>query len=327
MSAPQPQPRPRPRRRPAPRAPRAGRALPYLFLLPALAAELLVHLVPMAVGVVMSLFRVTVYEIRNWTSAPGPTLANYRVAVDFQGPIGSALLSSFAVTLAFTALVVAGSWLIGFTAAVLLHGSFRGSGLLRTLFLVPYALPVYASVITWSFMLQRDTGMVNALLVDELHLTGERPFWLIGGHAFWSLVAVDLWRSWPFALLTLTAGLQTVPDDLYEAAALDGAGLLRQLRTITLPALAPVNRVLVIVLFLWTFNDFTTPYTLFGRSAPPAADLISIHIYQASFITWNFGLGSAMSVLLLVFLLVAVGLLLLAGRLLRRRPATGAAAP
>jgi len=60
----------------------------------------------------------------------------------------------------------------------------------------------------------------------------------------------------------------------------------------------------VLVLFLWSFNDFTTPYVLFGQSAPPDADLISIHIYQSSFVTWNFGLGSAMSVLLLLFLLV-----------------------
>jgi multiple sugar transport system permease protein len=68
--------------------------------------------------------------------------------------------------------------------------------------------------------------------------------------------------------------------------------------------LRPVNRVLILVLFLWTFNDFTTPYTLFGKSAPHQADLISIHIYQSSFVTWNFGTGSAMSVLLLGFLLV-----------------------
>ncbi|MFB7509031.1 sugar ABC transporter permease, partial [Streptomyces broussonetiae] len=65
------------------------------------------------------------------------------------------------------------------------------------------------------------------------------------------------------------------------------------------------------VLFLWTFNDFNTPYVLFGRSAPDAADLISVHIYQASFVTWNFGTGSAMSVLLLLFLLVVTGTYLL----------------
>ena len=105
----------------------------------------------------------------------------------------------------------------------------------------------------------------------------------------------------------MTAGLQSIPGDLYEAATLEGAGMMGQIRWVTLPLLASVNRVLVLVLFLWTFNDFTTPYTLFGQSPPRQADLISIHIYQTSFGTWNFGEGSAMSVVLLLFLLVVTG--------------------
>ena len=82
-----------------------------------------------------------------------------------------------------------------------------------------------------------------------------------------------------------------------------------------MPSLHPINRVLVLVLFLWTFNDFNTPYILFGDSAPAPANLISIHIYQSSFVTWNFGTGSAMSVLLLLFLLVVTaGYLLVTSR-------------
>jgi multiple sugar transport system permease protein len=107
------------------------------------------------------------------------------------------------------------------------------------------------------------------------------------------------------------AGLQNVPGELYEAAAIDGAGFWRRLRSVTLPLLRPVNQVLVLVLFLWTFNDFNTPYVLFGGAAPREADLISIHIYQNSFVTWNFGLGSAMSVALLLFLLVVTALYLI----------------
>jgi multiple sugar transport system permease protein len=76
--------------------------------------------------------------------------------------------------------------------------------------------------------------------------------------------------------------------------------------------LRPVNVVLVLVMFLWTFNDFNTPFVLFGSTAqPPAGDLISFHIYNASFLTWNFGYGSAMSVMLLIFLLIVTGAYLL----------------
>ncbi len=279
-------------------------ATPYLMLLPALVMELAVHLIPMVVGVWMSLKGLTQFYVRNWSAAPFTGLANYRVAVDLHGPVGTDLLHSLGVTTAYTVLSVGLSWLLGTAAAVLLQRPFRGRGLIRTLFLTPYALPAYAAVITWSFLLQRDTGLLNHVIVDDLHLAGHRPFWLIGGNSFASLVAVSVWRTWPFALLCLTAGLQTIPDELYEAAAIDGAGFGRQVRTITLPMLGAVNKVLILVLVLWTFNDFNTPYVLFGKSAPRPSDLIPVHIYQSSFITWNFGLGSAMSVLLLLFLLL-----------------------
>jgi multiple sugar transport system permease protein len=308
---------PEPARRPRRRRGAKPRLTPYLFLLPALALELLVHVVPIAVGIWMSLRGLTLFFLRNWSAAPYTGLRNYRTALNVDGAAGRDLLHSLWVTVAFTVLSVGLAWLLGITAAVLLQKPFRGRGLLRTVFLTPYALPAYAAVITWGFLFQHDNGLVNHVLVDQLHARADRPFWLIGGNSFTALVVVSVWRTWPFALLCLTAGLQTVPPELYEAAAIDGAGFGRQLREITLPMLRPVNQVLVLVLFLWTFNDFNTPYVLFGKSAPHAADVISMHIYQSSFVTWNFGLGAAMSVLLLGFLL-AVTAVYLAGTRRRR---------
>jgi multiple sugar transport system permease protein len=283
--------------------------------------ELAVHVIPMLVGVWMSLLELTQFHIRNWSTAPFAGLSNYRVTLNLNSVAGRDLLNSFWVTIAYTTLSVGLSWVLGTAAAVFLQRPFRGRALLRTLFLTPYALPVYAAVITWSFLFQRDTGLVNHVLVDQLGLVDHRPFWLIGGNSFVALLVVSVWRSWPFAFLCLMAGLQNIPEELYEAAVIDGAGFWRRLQYVTLPMLRPVNRVLVLVLFLWTFNDFNTPYLLFGGSAPKAADLISIHIYKSSFITWNFGTGSAMSVVLLLFLLVVTGLYLLvtSGALLTRR--------
>ncbi|MGG7569916.1 carbohydrate ABC transporter permease [Streptomyces sirii] len=289
---------------------RAG--LPYLLLLPALVLELLVHLVPMVIGIVMSFKELTQFHIGNWGLAPWKALGNYRVTVDLDAPVGAALLHSFWITCAFSMLSVGLCWLLGTTAAIMLQENFRGRGLLRTVFLTPYALPVYAAVITWAFMFQKDNGLVNHVLHDQLGLTDGRPFWLLGGNSFLALLVVAVWKTWPFAFLVVMAGLQNIPKDLYEAAALDGAGMVRQIRRITLPSLRPVNQVLVLVLFLWTFNDFNTPFVLFGKAAPEAADLLSIHIYQSSFVTWNFGTGSAMSVLLLLFLLVVTAGYLLA---------------
>lgn len=288
---------------------RAG--LPYLLLLPAVCFELLVHVVPMVVGSLMSFKRLTEFFIRDWSGAPDAGLDNYRFALDFNGAIGRNLLHSFWVTCSFTVLTVALSWLIGTGAALLLQDPFRGRGLLRAYFLVPYALPAYTAAITWEFMFQRDTGLVNRLLVHDLHLFGNAPFWLIGPNSFYALVATAVWRTWPFAFLVVTAGLQNIPGELYEAAAIDGAGIWQRIRLITLPQLRPVNQVLVLVLFLWNFNDFNTPFTLFGNVPPPQADLLSLQIYDTSFQNWNFGSGSAMSVLLLLFLLLVTTVYLL----------------
>jgi len=301
--------------RPRPTRPRGARirriGLPYLLLAPALAFELLIHLVPMIAGVFISFKALTQLYLANWQHAPWAGLGNYQIAVNFHAAVGQTLLHSFVVTCAFTVLAVSMSWLFGTAAAILAQDRFRGRGVLRALFLTPYALPVYASVITWSFMFQYNNGLVNHLVHDELGITSKPTFWLLGDNSFYALVIVSVWRNWPFAFLVVMAGLQTIPRELYEASAIDGAGVWQQMRRVTMPSLGAINQVLVLVLFLWTFNDFTTPYVLFGNAAPQAADVISIHIYQASFLTWNFGEGSAMSVLLLLFLLLVTGVYLL----------------
>ena len=286
-------------------------ATPYLLVLPAVVLELLIHIIPMLVGIWMSFIQLTQFFIANWSQAPFVGLGNYKVALNFSSSIGEALFHSFTVSILYTLIVVGLAWLFGMSAAAVLQNGFRGRGGLRTLFLVPYSLPIYAGVITWSFMLQRDNGLVNHVLVNNLHILGSSPFWLIGNNAFFSMAIVALWRSWPFAFLMIMAGMQSIPDEVYQAASVDGASIWQQLRHITLGMLRPVNVVLILMLFLWTFNDFNTPFVLFGATPPPSADLISIHIYDNSFINWNFGLGAAMSVLLLLFLLVVTGTYLL----------------
>jgi multiple sugar transport system permease protein len=287
---------------------RAKRWLPYALVAPAIVFELLIHIVPMLTGIWISFVQLTKFFIANWGAAPFAGIHNYAVALDFNQAIGKSLLNSFLITVAFTVLVVGISWVVGMAAAVALQRPFAGRGIFRTVFLIPYALPLYASIIAWKFMFQQQTGAINHILVDQLHLVSKAPFWLIGNNAFVAVVIVAIWRLWPFAFLMLMAGLQSIPADVYEASAVDGARPFRQWRSITLPMVRSVNVTLVLVMFLWTFNDFNTPYVLFGSTAqPPAADLISFHIYNSSFITWNFGSGAAMSVMLLLFLLLVTG--------------------
>jgi multiple sugar transport system permease protein len=273
-----------------------GRRLPYILIAPAIAFELLIHVIPLLSGIGISFLQLNQYTLRNWAHAPWVGFKNYDLGLDLSGPIGRGLVHSFELSVAFTALVVAFAWALGMAGAVLVSTEFRGHRWFRTLFLIPYAMPVYVAVIAWSFMLDRDNGALNALI-------GAHPFWLLGTNAFWSVVMTTVWRLWPFAFLMTLAGMQNIPRELYEAAAVDGASPFRQWRSITLPLLRPVTGVLVLILFLWTFNEFNTPYVLYGQAPPNAADLLSLHIYVNSFVNLNFGLGSAMSVLLLAFLM------------------------
>jgi multiple sugar transport system permease protein len=292
------------------------RWLPYALIAPAVVFELLIHFTPMITGIWISFLQLTSYSIANWTAAPFAGIGNYQIAVSASNQQGAALLNSFAITCGFTVIVVGLSWTFGMSAAVALQRTFRGRAIFRTVFLVPYAIPMYAGIIAWKFIFQQQTGVLNQIL-NFLHLASptNEPFWLIGPNAFGSVVVVAIWRTWPFAFLMLMAGLQTINEDLYEASALDGAKPFRQWRAITLPELGAVNRVLVLVLFLWTFNDFNDPAILFGEGQPASGDLISFHIYNNSFLNLNYGFGAAMSTLLLLFLLVvSVAYLLIVNR-------------
>lgn len=284
-----------------------NRWTPYLLILPAILLELLIHVIPMVVGIWMSFIQLTQFFITNWAKAPFVGWGNFKIALDFNTTQGGQLIQSFGVTLAFTILVVGISFFLGMAASIVLQRSFHGRGILRTLFLIPYALPAYAGIITWKFIFQRDNGLLNELLVNNLHVTDQAPFWLIGGNAFFSVVLVSIWQQWPFAFLMTMAGMQAIPDDVYEAARIDGASIWQQIRYITLGMMRPVNSVLLLLLFLWTFREFNTPFVLFGAVPPASVNLLTINIYSNSFINWNFGLGSAMSVLLMLFLVVVAG--------------------
>lgn len=305
------------RRPPRQRRKLPGGWLPYVLIAPAVVFELAVHIIPMLVGVAIAFLRLTQLYLRNWTSAPFAGLENFRVGLDPSNAIGASLLSSAGITLAFTVLSVGVSWALGMLAAVLLNTTFRGRGIIRTLFLIPYALPAYVVVLAWGFMFNQRDGAVNSILVDDLHLLGAKPFWLLGGtNSFIAIVVVHTWKLWPFAFLMLLAAMQNINDDVYEAAALDGATMWSAFRQITLGMIRPANTVLLLVMSLWTFNEFNTPYLLFGSAPPASARLISEQIYINSFRNFNFGLGAAMSVLLLVAL---VGVSLLYLRLVNRK--------
>lgn len=280
------------------------RIFPYALIAPASVMELLIHIIPMILGVCIAFLGLTQLTIGNWTEAPFVGMENFIEGLDPAGAIGSQFYAALLRTVAYTLISLALAWALGMFGAVLLTSKVRGRGFLRTLFLTPYALPQYVGAIAWAFMFNQSDGAVNRFLVDDLGILDDRPFWLLGDNAFWVLVIVTVWQFWPFAFLMLLAALQNIPTDVYEAAAMDGASTWKQFTTITLPMIRQANLVMLLILGLWIFNQFNIPYVLFGSGSPDEAMLVSPLIYEQSFNYWNFGLGGAMSTLLLVLLLV-----------------------
>ncbi|GAA0993907.1 carbohydrate ABC transporter permease [Subtercola frigoramans] len=290
---------------PAPPRRRSRRnLLPYLLVLPALIAELSIHIIPMFLGIYTSFIRLNQVSIRNWIAAPFVGLENYMRGLDPAGAIGSQFFETLLRTIVYTILVVGLSWMLGTAAAYYLSTNFRGRAFFRTFFLIPYAIPAFVGVIAWAFIFNQRDGLVNSVLVDQLHIVSDRPFWLVGPGAFFVIVVVSVWSLWPFAFLLQLAALQSVPAEVHEAASLDGAGRMKTFFRVTLPMIRASNVVLILLMFLASFNQFNVPFVLFGISSPKEAQLISPLIYQFSFGTWNFGLGAAVSTLLLVFLVI-----------------------
>lgn len=278
--------------------------LGLLLIVPAAMLELVIHIIPMMIGGWIAFHDLDQRHIRNWTQAPFVALDNFTRGLDPGTATGAEFFATAGRTALYVVIVLAFTWVLGMAAAVFLSSSFRGRGILRTLFLVPYAIPMYVGCIAWAFMFNQRDGMVNTLLSD-LGLIDENPFWLIGDNAFFALVVVSIWSYWPFAFLMLLAALQNVPQEAYEAAALDGASNWRQFWHITLPMVSSANGALILLMGLWLFNQFTVPFVLFGPASPEQAMLVSPLIFSNSFLQWDFGLGGAMSLLLLLALLAA----------------------
>jgi multiple sugar transport system permease protein len=154
-------------------------------------------------------------------------------------------------TAVFTFASITAQYVIGLALAVFFQRSFRLSATLRALFLVPWLLPVIVSGTTWQWMMNPDNGVLNSFL----GLFGVDPvWWLNSAHSLMSVTVANIWLGIPFNLVILYSGLQNIPTDLYEAAALDGAGPWRQFRSVTMPLLRPVSLITLLLGLVYTLK-------------------------------------------------------------------------
>jgi len=200
---------------------------------------------------------------------------------------------------------------IGLGAALILNEEFRGRGLLRTIAIVPWMLPPLVNGFMWSWILNGDYGALNGLLY-QLRLISGYHHWLASPNAqlFWVAVA-QVWTRFPFAMVVLLAGLQSIPQDVVEAARVDGARPLQVFRSVMFPMLLPAFTVALAVEFIVTFQIFDVVWSLTaggaaGQVINPFTKTVMIMDYEVVFRNLDIGLGSAVAYLILL-LSMAVG--------------------
>lgn len=280
--------------------------LPYLLVLPLLLWILVTVLVPV-VDVVAESLRNTTYV---GTAGKFVGLGNY-LSVLKDKNYWTAWSKSLVWLVGCTALQT----LLAFATALILNGTGRLRTIARTWTVIPWIIPTIVVSIMWQWIFNSSYGILNSVLL-QLGLISA-PINFFGGEmALGTLILINVWHWFPFTTIIILAGLATIPDELYESAAVDGASRLAQFRYITLPGLSRVTFALTVIGTLWCFNIFDIIYITTEGGPLNLTTTVPVYIYREAFKNYKIGRSSAASIITAAFLLL---LALLLSRLSRPR--------
>jgi multiple sugar transport system permease protein len=283
-----------PRRRPARPDRRGDLGFAVVLVLPGLALFLAIVAYPLIASIVSGFFKQSLV-------VPGRSyvgLHNFRTVLD--NNFWPDLQRTVIFTLGATAL----PFVLGLGLALALNVHIRGRAVLRGLFLVPWVVPSVVVSFLWLWIFNANYGVLNGLLL-KLHLIDSSVAWL--GQPSTAMIAVIVaksWASFPWMMVMLLAGMQTVPGELYEAAAMDGAGSVRRFFSITVPHLRPIAGIVLLLEFIWNFQHFDTIYVLTGGGPAKATTTLAVDLYQTAFTGFDVGKAGALGALWMVILLV-----------------------
>ncbi len=267
------------------------------LLAPALLVILAVVLFPFVFNVILSFSNANLYHIRDWRLIG---FAQY-VSVFKQDLFWSILLK----TVVWTLVNIVFHVVIGVFLAVVLHQKFiRGKSAWRIALILPWALPQYISALTWRGMFNYEYGAVNLIITKYLHLTPVQ--WLTSPfEAFLAIIITNIWLGFPFMMVIALGGLQSIPDELYEAADVDGASKWFQFWNITAPLLRPVMIPAITLGTIWTFNNINVVWLVSNMGEPADSTHILVsYVYKAAFNMYRFGWAAALSVVIFAILFI-----------------------
>ena len=219
------------------------------------------------------------------------------------------------VSIYYTVFGTAGALLIGMFTAQIVNKSFKGRPFIRGLLLFPYVSPVIAVAFSWVILFDPYSGIVNSLLIQmeviekPINFFGQKytPISVFGYEfnfplALSMVIIFEIWRYFPLSFLFILARIQSIPQDIYEAAEIDGATPLQQFYYLSIPFLIGIIAVLFLLRFIWTFNKFDDIFLLTGGNA--GTRTLTVNVYEQAFAISNLGAGAAVAVVIFIFLLV-----------------------
>ena len=273
------------------------------MLTPTAVAITVIVLIPVALTLVLSVLDVNLTTLREWLGAPWAGLANYKNAFTIPSINGVTLGDSIWISFAFSVGSTLVATPIGLLAALSVHRRFRGSGLVRALYLIPYVIPTFVVALMARLIFLSHDGLFDVIF-SKIGLTGRDTYWLTGSHAFWAMLMTEIWAAWPFMYLMVLAGLQAIPRELYEAAVLDGAGIYQRVRYIVMPGISRVLLLGVLLSTVFHFSNFTLAFVMFTQPPPTSVQVLPINIYFNAFSSFDYGVACAMAIVTIVILLI-----------------------
>lgn len=272
-------------------------ALPYLLILPSIVILLAIEFYPLLVGLL---------EAFKYHNRVQPFATHFNGIANFVKAFNDhnvrvSLRTSFVMAFG----IVGCSYLLGLLTGVLLNQRLPFRGVFRALILIPWVAPPVVAQISWQWMLNDQFGIINRTLV-RLGVIGQHDpiLWLADPKlAMLSIIVVGTWARFPFMMITVLAALSAIPDDLGEAAALDGATRFQTFRDVTFPLILPVSVIATLLQAIWVFNDFGLPFVLTGGGPANATTPLILLSYREAFQRFNVGYGTALAVISMVLML------------------------
>lgn len=270
----------------------------YLYVLPALLYMLFFVGYPIVSNIILSLQDVTVTTL---TKDKKPFIGVQNYVELFQD---SVLRQSIINTLIFTCACLVVQFIIGFALAMFFSKKFSFAEPVRGLLMMPWMIPITITALIFKFIFSSNVGILNQAL-QALHLIDSPVNWLTQpGTAMFALIVANIWIGIPFNMILLSTGLSTIPGELYESAAIDGANRRQRFLKITLPLLKPTIQSVLILGFIYTFKVFDLVYVMTSGGPVNSTHMLSTYSYKLSFEMFKYSKGAAVANILFVILFI-----------------------